>query len=276
MRPMPVVTSASATPPVIACSDWPPPEAAMPWKALTTPNTVPSSPTNGAVAPVVARIDRPRFSSEVMMSICRSTARSAELMSPAVMVARSRSSGFTSASASPSTRATWLFLLFSASLIAESSCSSCSERENSGPNLRVSFCALRRYDHFCTAMVHEISDISTITMTIIRANRPIEFHRSIKLIREALLAALGLAVALDLEVNRDRDEHADGAAVHPARAVQRLQDDVFRRLIEAGVGALGHAHRIGLDPPARVDDRVHHHAPLDPRLLQQRRGHPRA
>ena len=50
---------------------------------------------NGAVAPVVARIPSPRFSSDVMISICRSTARSAELMSPAVIVARSRSSGFT-------------------------------------------------------------------------------------------------------------------------------------------------------------------------------------
>ncbi len=53
-----------------------------------------------------------------MISIWRSTARSAELMSAAVMVARSRSSGFTSASAPPSTRATWLVLFFSASAMA--------------------------------------------------------------------------------------------------------------------------------------------------------------
>src|ERR1700694_5061451 len=77
------------------------------------------------VAPVVARMPRPRFNSAVMMSIWRSTARSAELMSAAVIVARSRSNGFTSASASPSTRATWLFLFFSASAMAPSSCSSC-------------------------------------------------------------------------------------------------------------------------------------------------------
>jgi len=98
--------SASATPPVIAASEPEPPDADMPWNAVTIPIVVPSKPTNGAVAPVVARMPRPRFSSAVMMSICRSTARSAELMSAAVMVARSRSSGFTSESASPSTRAT--------------------------------------------------------------------------------------------------------------------------------------------------------------------------
>ena len=72
------------------------------------------------------------------ISIWRSTARSAELMSAAVMVARSRSSGFTSASASPSTRATWLFLFFSASEIAWSRFSSWMARENWGANLRVS------------------------------------------------------------------------------------------------------------------------------------------
>jgi hypothetical protein len=32
----------------------PEPEAAMPWKAEMTPTTVPSSPTNGAVEPMVA------------------------------------------------------------------------------------------------------------------------------------------------------------------------------------------------------------------------------
>jgi hypothetical protein len=60
----------------------------------------------------------PRLKSARVMSICRSTARSAELMSAAVIVARSRSSGFTSANASPTTRATWLFLFFSARAIA--------------------------------------------------------------------------------------------------------------------------------------------------------------
>ena len=32
----------------------PEPDAAMPWNAVMTPTTVPSSPTNGAVEPMVA------------------------------------------------------------------------------------------------------------------------------------------------------------------------------------------------------------------------------
>src|ERR1041385_4690731 len=71
-----------------------------------------------AVEPVVARMPSPRFSSAETIRISRSTARSTELMSAAVMVARSRSNGLTSESASPTTRATWLFFCFSASLIA--------------------------------------------------------------------------------------------------------------------------------------------------------------
>ena len=96
----------------------------MPTNAFTMPIVVPSRPTNGAVEPTVPRTPSPRLNSESTISICRSTARSAELMSAAVMVARSRSSGFTSASASPSTRETWLFLFFSAREMAWSRFSS--------------------------------------------------------------------------------------------------------------------------------------------------------
>ena len=85
------------------------PERAMPVKALMMPNTVPSSPTNGAVAPTVASIARPRFSWTSSISISRSTARSAVLMSETVMDP-SMIRGFTSCSAPPSTRATWDFL----------------------------------------------------------------------------------------------------------------------------------------------------------------------
>ena len=110
----------------------------MPVKAFTIPIVVPRRPTNGAVAPTVASMPVPRLNSASTISIWRSTARSAELMSAAVMVARSRSSGFTSASASPSTRETWLFLFFSAREIAWSRFSSWMARENCGANLRVS------------------------------------------------------------------------------------------------------------------------------------------
>src|SRR2546430_10561785 len=58
MRPNAVVMSASAIPDDTEASEPPPPDAAMPVKAFTIPITVPSSPTNGAVEPVVARMPR--------------------------------------------------------------------------------------------------------------------------------------------------------------------------------------------------------------------------
>ncbi len=82
-RPNAVVMSASAIPAEIAPRP-PAPDTAMPWKAFTMPIVVPSRPTNGAVAPTVASTARPRFSSEMMISMLRSTARSAELMSATV------------------------------------------------------------------------------------------------------------------------------------------------------------------------------------------------
>jgi hypothetical protein len=60
-RPKAVVTRASEMPPATA----PMPEVfwvAICWKAFRMPMTVPSSPTNGAVAPMVARTARPLFS----------------------------------------------------------------------------------------------------------------------------------------------------------------------------------------------------------------------
>ena len=163
---MAVVISASEMPPATAPSEPPPPEAIMPVKAFTIPIVVPSRPTNGAVAPIVARMPRPRFSSATMINIWRSTARSAELMSAAVMVARSRSSGFTSASASPSTRATWLRLVFSASAIAASRCSSCRKRENSGTNRTVSRVERRSCHHFMMNVDTDQIDMNTRITTI--------------------------------------------------------------------------------------------------------------
>ena len=178
MRPNAVVINASAIPEETDASDPPPPDAAMPVNALTIPITVPSRPTNGAVEPVVARMPRPRFSSADTIRISRSTARSTELMSAAVMVARSRSSGFTSESASPTTRATWLFFCFSAMRIAPSSCSSCRKRENSGANFRVSRWERKICTHFWTAFAHEMIDMINRMITIDLANGPIETNRS--------------------------------------------------------------------------------------------------
>ncbi len=112
------------------------------------------------------------------MRISRSTARSTELMSAAVIVARSRSSGFTSERASPTTRATWLFFCRSASLIAPSSCSSCRKRENSGANFRVSRSERMIWTSFWIAFAHEMTDMTASTRTMNLANGPIEANRS--------------------------------------------------------------------------------------------------
>src|SRR5450756_2397907 len=58
--------------------------AAMAANEFTIPIVVPRSPTNGAVAPTVAIMPKPRFRSVIVISISRSIARSAELMSPTV------------------------------------------------------------------------------------------------------------------------------------------------------------------------------------------------
>ena len=47
------------------------PLAPMPWNALMTPTTVPSSPTNGAVEPMVARAETPFFRSEAVNADAR-------------------------------------------------------------------------------------------------------------------------------------------------------------------------------------------------------------
>ena len=47
----------------------------MPLNALMMPTTVPNSPTNGAVEPMVARLEMPRFSSACTMASARSRAR---------------------------------------------------------------------------------------------------------------------------------------------------------------------------------------------------------
>jgi hypothetical protein len=78
-------------------------------KAFTIPIVVPRRPTNGAVAPTVARTARPRFRFVISRSMLRSTARSAELMSDTV-TEPSWMRGFTSPRAPPSTRATCDFL----------------------------------------------------------------------------------------------------------------------------------------------------------------------
>src|SRR5438876_11551283 len=73
-RPNAVVTRASEIPP--ATADRPADFSEdIPLNALMIPTVVPNNPTNGAVAPIVARPDRPRFSSAFTIASARSQAR---------------------------------------------------------------------------------------------------------------------------------------------------------------------------------------------------------
>ena len=49
----------------------PEPDDAMPTNALITPTTVPSRPTNGAVAPMVARLEMPFLRSFEVSAVAR-------------------------------------------------------------------------------------------------------------------------------------------------------------------------------------------------------------
>src|SRR2546426_11793150 len=79
-----VVNSASEIPPATAAI---PADSAffMPRKALMMPNTVPNKPTKGAVDPIVARPDKPRRNSAVLIAIARWRARfEASISSPEI------------------------------------------------------------------------------------------------------------------------------------------------------------------------------------------------
>src|ERR1043165_9312259 len=93
-RPNAVVMRASAIPPPIAARP-PEPDCAIPVNEFTTPIVVPSSPTNGAVAPTVASTARPRFRFVISRSMLRSTARAAEHQRDVrLLVALGESDGF--------------------------------------------------------------------------------------------------------------------------------------------------------------------------------------
>ena len=80
--PIAVATNASEIPPATAAR----PEVCslvIAWNALMMPTVVPNNPTNGAVAPMVARPDRPRFNSAFTIASARSQARrDASICSP--------------------------------------------------------------------------------------------------------------------------------------------------------------------------------------------------
>ncbi len=84
--PNAVVISASAMPAEIAAMP-PDPVSAMPEKALMMPKVVPNRPTKGAVAPIVARPESPRFRSARFTAVARWIAR----LAASTAASRSRS-----------------------------------------------------------------------------------------------------------------------------------------------------------------------------------------
>src|SRR2546421_127543 len=202
-------------------------------KEFTIPIVVPSSPTNGAVAPTVARMPSPRLRSVIVISISRSTARSAELMSPTV-TDPSWISGRISVRAPPSTRATCDFLYLSASVTASARLSSSRNCENSGANLRVSACALRRSHHFLMATDSDQIDMMARTNTMPFAKFSAFEHR-----RVFWLWAVGehLRRLLDLEfevrlvgVCRSTDHARACSALHAFAAEVAFVGDRLREI----------------------------------------------
>jgi len=87
-------------------------------KALMMPTTVPNRPTKGAVAPMVAKPPRPRFSSAWVMATERSRPR---LLASMISSSGKPAEDWKSAKPAATTLAMWLFLLRSAMRMASSS-----------------------------------------------------------------------------------------------------------------------------------------------------------
>src|SRR5215208_530108 len=112
-------------------------------------------------------------------------------------------SGLISVSAPPRTRATWDFLYFSESVTASLRLSSSRNCENSGANLRVSDCALRRSHHFLMLIESDQIDMIARVKTMPRANPAICPQRSISescivSVFSGWVGLAGLSVELEL------------------------------------------------------------------------------
>ncbi len=173
--PIAVVTSASEIPPATA----PRPVAfcvEISLNAFRMPTTVPNSPTNGAVEPMVAKPPRPRFNSACTMASARSRARlEASICSPGM----SADSPWARNSCKPAvtTLARWLFLLRSPTLIASSSLPSRRAPATAGAKardcLRAALNAIAR--SIITPIDHP--DMMNRMTTTIFARTPICFQR---------------------------------------------------------------------------------------------------
>src|SRR5882762_2579950 len=178
-RPMAVVTSASAIPPATAAR----PVAfscEMPLNAFRMPTTVPNSPTNGAVDPMVARPPSPRFSSACTIASVRSRARlEASMVSPGISPGLSWWA-LNSIKPAVTTFARWLFLLRSATLMASSILPSRRAPATAGANardcLRAALNAIQR--SIITPIDHP--DMMNRMMTTIFARIPIDLTSEIR------------------------------------------------------------------------------------------------
>src|SRR4051812_3628916 len=185
-RPMAVAISASAIPPDTASR--PAPLSPMPMKARTMPRVVPSSPTKGAVAPMVASRPMPLFRSLASRICSRSTDRSQEtIAAPAARGSSSR--GATSRSDSPSTRATCEPGYWSAAASASGMLSFSSACEKTGANARVALAILRKRSHLVTATESETTLIRARKITMPLLSVPVSCQILAKSIAWVLLCA---------------------------------------------------------------------------------------
>src|ERR1043165_7951424 len=166
-------------------------------------------------------------------------------MSATVTVAWSERSGFTSASASPSTRETWETLFFSARRMAFSSEPSWMARENSGANFRVAAWLFRMSMSFWKATVRLSTDMMKSVMTMPFANQPIVPHRcSRSRLIAFFLSSVGMTTArgrrgrsrVEDHLLTDHDVHRLAAEL--AGPEDRLGDGFLGGVVEALMGGL--------------------------------------
>ena len=206
------------------------------------------------------------------MSISRSTARSAELMS-ATVTEPSWMSGLISVSAPPRTRATCDFLYFSASLMASARLSSSRNCENSGANLRVSSCALRRSHHFLIVIESDQIDMIARTHTMPLAKPAIWLPEVEQGEMHTVLLSGGWVserCVLTVMLNLNGCCTSCFTFLPPTSAGKnRMRGQRGSNCLrEQVVGGLEHLERADVGLARRVDDELGLHFALDARLTQ--------
>ncbi len=167
--------SASAMPAEMAAIP-PEPVSAMPENALMIPKVVPKRPTKGAVAPMVARPERPRLRSARLTAVARWMARLAASTAPSRSRSASPVSTWYCHSCSPgfSTFARWdsLYCLPSETSIASLILPCFRKRATSGAYLRDCWVAWRNVQNRSIATAMEYMDMMKSRMTTAHATPP--------------------------------------------------------------------------------------------------------